>query len=95
MTYFIIEYHISLVNVQINYCNNNILNLDVKQFNKNIKLLYFYTLKTLWDDQDKNKMYYGVSRVKKQLSGTRSIAEVLCIIQHNYNITNNLEYWMM
>ena len=27
-----------------------------------MKLYYFYTLKALWDDQGKNKMYYGMSR---------------------------------
>ena len=68
MTHFIIVYHISLVKVQANYCNNNLLILDVKQLNKIMKLYYFYTLKALWDDQGKIKMYYGMSRVKKQLS---------------------------
>ena len=38
---FIITYHISLVNVQINYCNNNILNFDVKQLNVIMKIYYF------------------------------------------------------
>ena len=38
-----------------------------------MKLYYFYTLKALWDGQGKIKMYYGMSRVKKQLSGKRSI----------------------
>ena len=33
---------------------------------------YFYTLKALWDGQGNIKMYYGMSRVKKQLSGKRS-----------------------
>ena len=45
MTLFIIAYHISLVNVQTNYSNNNLLTLDVKQLNKIMKLYYFYTLK--------------------------------------------------
>ena len=66
VTHFIIPYHISLVNVQINYCNNNILKFDVKQLNKIMKLYYFYTLKTLWDGQGKIKF-------KMQLSGKRSI----------------------
>ena len=35
---------------------------------------YFYTLKALWDGQGKIKMYHGMSRVKKQLSGKKSIA---------------------
>ena len=57
--------------VKINYCDNNILNFDVKQLNKIMKL---YTLKALWNDQGKMKMYYGMSRVKMQLSGKRTIA---------------------
>ena len=60
---FIITYHISQVNVQINYCNNNILNFDVKQL-KIMKLCYFYTLKALWYGQAKIKMYYGMSKIK-------------------------------
>ena len=59
--------------VQDNYCNNNLLILDVKQLNKIIKLYYFHTLKELWDVQGRIKMYYEMSRVKKQLSGKRSI----------------------
>ena len=67
-----IAHHISLVNVTTNYCNNNILILDVKQLNEIMKLYYFYTLKALWDGQGKIKMYYGMlSRVKKQLSEKR------------------------
>ena len=61
------------MSVQSNYCNNNLLILDVKQLNKIMKLYYFYTLKALWDGQGKIKMYYGMSRVEKQLSGKRSI----------------------
>ena len=38
VTHFIVTYHISLVNVQNNYCNNNLLILDVKQLNKIVKL---------------------------------------------------------
>ena len=72
MTHFIITYHISLGNVQTNYCKKNILTLDVEQLNKIIKLYYFYTLKALWDGQGKIKMYYGMFRVKKQPSGKRS-----------------------
>ena len=74
MTHFIIAYHISLVKVQTNYCNNNPLTLDVKHLNKIIKFYYFRTLNALWNGQGKIKMYYGMSRVKKQLSGKRSIA---------------------
>ena len=70
MTHFITIYHISLVSVQTNYCNNNLLILDLKQLNKIIKLYY---LKALWDSQGKIKMYYGMSRLKKQLTGKRSI----------------------
>ena len=70
MTHFIITYHISLVSIQTNYCNNNLLILDAKQLNKIIKLYY---LKAPWDGQGEIKMYYGMSRVKKQLSGKTSI----------------------
>ena len=38
-----------------------------------MKLYYFYALKALWDGQGKIKMYYEISRVKKQLSGKRFI----------------------
>ena len=69
VTHFITACHISLVNVPTNYCNNNLLTLNVKQLNKIMKLYYFYTLKALWDGQSKIKMYYGMSRVEKQLSG--------------------------
>ena len=57
------------MNVQINYCNNNLLILDVKQLNKIMELYYFHTLKALWDGQGKIRMYYGMSKVRKQLSG--------------------------
>ena len=74
VTHFVISYHISLVKVQSNYCYNNLLILDVKQLNKIVKLYYFHALKNaLWDGKGKIKMYYGMSRVKKQLSGKRSI----------------------
>ena len=81
MTDFIITYRFSIVNVQTNYCNINLLILDVKQLNKIMKLYYLYTLKALWDGQGKIKMYYGMPRVKKQLSGKRSF-----IREPNYNI---------
>ena len=60
----------SLVSVQTNYCNNNLLILDVKQLNKIMKLYY---LRALWDGQGKIKMYFRMFRVKKQLSVKRSI----------------------
>ena len=47
--------------------------MDVKQLNKIMKLNYFDTLKALSDDQGKIKMYSRMSRVKKQLSGKKSI----------------------
>ena len=37
--------------VQTNYCNNNLLILDVKQLNEIIKLYYFHTLEARWDGQ--------------------------------------------
>ena len=67
MTHFIITYHISLVNVQTNYCNNNLLIFDVKQLNKIMDFYYFYTLKALWNGQGKIKMCYGISSIEKQL----------------------------
>ena len=48
-----------------------------------MKLYYFYTLKALWD---KIKMYYGVSRVKKQLSGKRSTESCLIGILLHINL---------
>ena len=66
------------MNVQTTYCNNNLLILDVKKLNKIMKLYYFYTLKALWDSQGKIKMGYGISRVKKQVSGKRSIVFLSC-----------------
>ena len=64
------------MNVQTNYFHNNLLILDVKQLNKTMRFYYFYTLKALCDGQGKIKMYYGMFRVKKQLSGKRSILTV-------------------
>ena len=69
--------HVSLVNVQTNYCNDNLSIFDVKQLNKIMKLYNFYNLKALWDGQGKIKMYYGMSSLKKQLSGKRSIKLVV------------------
>ena len=67
---------------QTNYCNNNLLILKVKQLNKTMKLYCFHTLRALWDGQGKIEMYYGMSMVKKQLSGKRSIA-VLSSFAHS------------
>ena len=53
--------------------DNNLLILDVNQLNKIMKLNYFYTLKALWDGQGKINVYYGMFRVKKQLTGKKSI----------------------
>ena len=36
-----------------------------------MKLYCFYTLKALWDGQGKIEMYYGMPRVKRQLSGKK------------------------
>ena len=43
---FIIKYHLSSVDVQTNYCNNNLLTLDAKQLNKIMKLNYFLCFKS-------------------------------------------------
>ena len=59
--------------VQANYFNNNLLIFDVKQL-KNHTL----PLKAPWDGQCKIKMYYGMSRVKNQLSRKRSYCDYGC-----------------
>ena len=46
VTLFIIAYYISPMNVQANYCNNNLLILDVKQLHKIMKLYYFSHFKS-------------------------------------------------
>ena len=61
------------MHVQTNYFNNNLLILDVKQLNKIMELYYFYTLKVLWDSKGEIEFYYEMSRIKKQLSGKRSV----------------------
>ena len=38
-----------------------------------MKLYYFHTFKTMWDGQGKIEMYYGMSKVKKQLTEKTSI----------------------
>ena len=43
-------------------------------------------LKALWDIQGKIKMYYGMSRVKNELSGNRSIETRSCAKQFNVMI---------
>ena len=50
--FFMITYHISLVSVQDNYRNNNLLILGVKRLNKIMKL---YCLEALRDGQGKLK----------------------------------------
>ena len=92
VTHFVIRYHISLVNVQTSYCNNNLLILDVKQLNKIIALYYFHTLKALWDVQGKIKIYYRMSRLKKQLSRKRSIIHLLIVTSLDITIKLNLFY---
>ena len=84
--HFTITYHISLVNVQTNHFNNNLLILDVKQLNKIMKLYNIFTLKALWNDQGKIKTFYGMSRVKKQLSGKRSIMNFRLQISMGYTV---------
>ena len=55
--------------------------LNVKQLNKIMKLYYFYALKALQDGQGKIKRYYGICRVKKQLSRKMSIEEELYAVE--------------
>ena len=45
-----------------------------------MKVYYFYTLKALWGSQGKIKMYYGMSKVKKQLPGKRSIGNAWLMV---------------
>ena len=40
---------------------------------------YFYTLKALWDDQGKIKMYYVMPRVKKNYQGKGLLLETKVI----------------
>ena len=89
---FITAYRFSLVNVQTNFCKNNLWILDVEKLNKIMKLYYFYTLKALWDDQGKIKMYYGMYRAKKQLLGKRSIAMICSTLAcfQKFNISGGL-----
>ena len=49
-----------------------------------MKLYYFCNLKALWDGQGKVKMYYGMSRVKTQLSGKRSIRKALDLVDWDF-----------
>ena len=48
-----------------------------------MKLYYCYALKALWDGQGKTEINYGVSRVKKQLSGKRSVWGDAILSQYN------------
>ena len=58
---------------QTNYCNNDLLILDLKQLNELMKIYYFHALKALLDSQGEIKMYYEMPTFKKQLSEKRSI----------------------
>ena len=60
-------------------------------------------LKALWDDQGKFNMYHGMSRVKKQLSGKRSIIKITikkpnqnlssCVLNKNYVFMLNKKFY--
>ena len=55
-----------------------------------MKLYYLYTLKALWVGQGKIKMYYRMSRVKKQLSGERSFdTRFLNLVVHDLASENH------
>ena len=54
-----------------------------------MKLYYFYTLKELWDVQCKIKMYYGMSRVKKQPLGKKSICRAVKYFDISMNMIIN------
>ena len=53
-----------------------------------MKVYYFYNLKALWDGQGKIKMYYGMSRVKKQKKKKRSIVSLFLSSNKLGNIFN-------
>ena len=72
---FIIAYHMSLVKVQTNYWNNNLLILDVKQLNKIMKLDYFYTLKALWDGQGRWPGLQSRYREKRLFLGFNNLSK--------------------
>ena len=86
MPHFIITYCISLVSVQTNYCNNNLLILDVKQLNKIIKLYY---IKTLWMAWVILRCVMGCAGLKSsyQEKGLFSIAQKsnLMLVNENEN----------
>ena len=75
-TPFIITYNFSLVKVQANYRNNNLLNLDVTLLNEIMKIYLFYTLKAVWDNQGKIKMYYGMPNVIKATIGKKCLLRI-------------------
>ena len=52
------------MNVQTNYCNNNLLILNLKELNKIMKLYYFYTLKALWMARVKLRCIMGCPGLK-------------------------------
>ena len=89
---FVIANHISLVNVQTNYCNNNLLILDVKQLNKIMKLYYFYTLKALWNGQGKIKIIMGCPGLKSAI-GKKVYLEIFLKRCKNRDIFYKLGDW--
>ena len=70
------------MDVQTNYCHNNLLILDVKQLNKIMKLNGSYTLKALWDRLGKIKMYYAMSGLKSSYLEKG----LFCLLAHSIGI---------
>ena len=54
-----------------------------------MKLYYFHALKGLWGGQGKIKMYYGVSRVKKQLSGKGLLTHSKIVMWSNFQVCDD------
>ena len=51
-----------------------------------MKIYFFYTLKVLWDNQGKIKIYYGVLNVKKAVIGKK------CLLRIKQEVINNAHY---
>ena len=49
-----------------------------------MKIYLFYTLKALWDNQGKIKMYYGMVNVKKAAIGKK------CLMPIKQEVTNDV-----
>ena len=73
------------MNVQTNYCNNNLLILDVKQLKKIIKLNYFYILKALWKARVKLRCIMGCSGLKNSYQEKGLMVNKISISTFDFN----------